>query len=145
MKSESHSVVSGSFDPMDCSPSGSSVHGILQIRILEWVAIPFSRESSQSRDWTWVSCTARRFFTIVTITTHRLHILHIIVVFWRVQALWMAYLHVNYNQTKLGSGWKERTLAHVHMALELHDSWDWRKAKEDQHLDSKTSSQFPGR
>ena len=31
-------------DPMDCSPSGSSVHGVLQARILEWVAIPFSRD-----------------------------------------------------------------------------------------------------
>ena len=37
-------------DPMDCSPPGSSVHGILQARILEWVAIPFSRGSSQPRD-----------------------------------------------------------------------------------------------
>ena len=34
------------FDPMDCSPSGSSVHGILQARILEWVTVPFSRGSS---------------------------------------------------------------------------------------------------
>ena len=33
-------------NPMDCSPPGSSVHGILQARILEWVALPFSRESS---------------------------------------------------------------------------------------------------
>ena len=45
-------------DPMDCSPPGSSVHGILQARILEWVAIPFSRGSSWLRDWTWVSCIA---------------------------------------------------------------------------------------
>ena len=37
-------------DPMDCSLLGSSVHGILQNRILEWVAIPFSRGSSQPRD-----------------------------------------------------------------------------------------------
>ena len=37
-------------DPMDCSPPGSSVHGILQARILEWVAISFSRGSSQPRD-----------------------------------------------------------------------------------------------
>ena len=37
-------------DPMDCSPSGSSVHGILQARILEWVAMIFSRGSSQPRD-----------------------------------------------------------------------------------------------
>ena len=40
-------------DPMDCIPPGSSVHGILQARILEWVAIPFSRASSQPRDRTW--------------------------------------------------------------------------------------------
>ena len=44
--------------PMDCSPQGSSVHGILQARILEWVAIPFSRGSSQPREQTWVSCIA---------------------------------------------------------------------------------------
>ena len=37
-------------DPMDCSPPGSSIHGILQARILEWVTIPFSRASSGSRD-----------------------------------------------------------------------------------------------
>ena len=43
-------------DPMVCSPPDSSVHGILQARILEWVAISFSRGSSQSRDQTQVSC-----------------------------------------------------------------------------------------
>ena len=48
---------------MDCSPPGSSVHGILQARILEWVAISFSRESSQPRNQTQVSCIAGRFFT----------------------------------------------------------------------------------
>ena len=42
-------------DPVDYSPPGSSVHGILQARILEWVAIPFSRGSSRPRDGTWVS------------------------------------------------------------------------------------------
>ena len=51
-------------DSMDYSPLGSSVHGILQARILEWVDSPFSRGSSQPRDWTWVSCIAGRFFTI---------------------------------------------------------------------------------
>ena len=45
-------------DPMDRSPPGSSVHGIPQARILEWVAMHFSRGSSQPRDWTLVSCTA---------------------------------------------------------------------------------------
>ena len=44
--------------PIDCNLPGSSVHGIFQIRILEWVAIPFSRGSSRPKDQTWVSCTA---------------------------------------------------------------------------------------
>ena len=51
-------------DPMDCSPPGSSVHGILQARMLEWVAAPFSRGSSQPRGQTWIFCIAGRFFTI---------------------------------------------------------------------------------
>ena len=49
---------------IDCSPPGSSGHGILQARILEWVAIPFSRGSSQPRDQTCISCIAGRFFTV---------------------------------------------------------------------------------
>ena len=48
---------------MDCSLPGSSVHGILQARILKWVAISFFRGSSQPRDWTRVSCIAGRFST----------------------------------------------------------------------------------
>ena len=51
------------FNPLYCSPPGSFVHGILQARILRWVAYPFSRGSSQPRDQTWVSYTAGRFFT----------------------------------------------------------------------------------
>ena len=50
--------------PVDCSQPGSSVHGIFQARILEWVAISFSRRSSWPRDWTWVSCIVGRHFTI---------------------------------------------------------------------------------
>ena len=51
---------------MDCSLPGSSVHGILWARKLEWVAMPSSRESSQPQDGThasYVSCMAGRFFT----------------------------------------------------------------------------------
>ena len=47
----------------DCSPPASSVHGILQARILKWLAIPFSRGSSWPRDWTQVSSIAGRFCT----------------------------------------------------------------------------------
>ena len=51
-------------DPMDYSPPGPTVPGLLQAGILEWVAIPFSRASSWPRDQTWVSYIASRFFTI---------------------------------------------------------------------------------
>ena len=51
-------------NPMDCSLPGSFVHGILQARILEWFAIPFSRGSSQPMDQTCVSCIAGGFFTV---------------------------------------------------------------------------------
>ena len=50
-------------DPMDCSLPGSSVHGIFQARVLEWIAISFSRGSSWLRDWTQVSRIAGRRFT----------------------------------------------------------------------------------
>ena len=49
---------------MDCSLPGSCVHGILQARILGWIAFPFSRGSSQPRDWTQVSHIVGRFFTV---------------------------------------------------------------------------------
>ena len=50
-------------DPMDFSLPVSSVLGIFQMRILEWIAISFSRGSSQPRGQTWISCIAGRFFT----------------------------------------------------------------------------------
>ena len=56
-------------DPIDYSPPSSSAHGVLQARILEWVAISSSRGSSQPRDQThvsYVSCTGRFFFTTST-------------------------------------------------------------------------------
>ena len=61
-----HSVMSGVWlcYPTDCSPPGLSVHDILQTRILEWVAIPFSRESSWPRDQTRVSCIRGGFYPL---------------------------------------------------------------------------------
>ena len=59
-----HSVMPNSLQPTDCSPSGSSVCGILQARIPEQVAIPFSRGSSQPRDQTQVSSVVGRFLTV---------------------------------------------------------------------------------
>ena len=57
---QSRSRVWLSCDPKDCSPPGSSVHGFSQARILEWVAISFSRGYSPPRDWTWISCISRQ-------------------------------------------------------------------------------------
>ena len=50
--------------PMDCSLPGFSIHGILQARLLEWVAIPFYRGSSRTRDRTRVSYIAVRLFIV---------------------------------------------------------------------------------
>ena len=54
-------------DPMSCSPPGSSVHGILQARILEWLSIPFSKGSSWPRDQTQVSCIAGDWNTFLNV------------------------------------------------------------------------------
>ena len=71
-ESVSYSAMSDSLDPMGYNPTGSSVHGILQARTLEWVVILFSRGPSQPRDQTQVSCIAGRFFTIWA-TSEALH------------------------------------------------------------------------
>ena len=63
-ESVSCSVIPPPCGPMACSPPGSSVHGILQARILGWVAMSFSRGSSQPREWTQVSHITGRFFTV---------------------------------------------------------------------------------
>ena len=65
LDAQSCQILCNPIDSVECSPlPGSSVHGILQARILEWVAISFSRESSEPRDRTWVSYITGRFFTI---------------------------------------------------------------------------------
>ena len=64
------SVVSNCLRPMDCSPPGPSVHGIVQARIQEWVAMPSSKESSQLKEGTHVSsisCIVGKFFTTETL------------------------------------------------------------------------------
>ena len=60
-------------NPMNCSPSGSSIHEILQARIMEWIAIPFSRGSSCPRDQTQVSCIVGRLFSFIDVCYCFLH------------------------------------------------------------------------
>ena len=61
-------------DPMDCSLPSSSVHGIFQAIVLEWIAISFSKGSFQPRDQTWVSCTAGRLFTVWATRREGIHV-----------------------------------------------------------------------
>ena len=67
MKVKSESEVAQSYstlcDPMDCSLPGSSVHGIFQARVLEWVAISFLQGILRLKDQTWISCLAGGFFS----------------------------------------------------------------------------------
>ena len=88
------------WDPMDYSPPGSFVHGILQARILEWVAILFSRRSPWPRDQTRVSCMSGRFSTIWATRE--------MATYMCIKSCCMPYtytvLYVNYTSIKLG-GW----------------------------------------
>ena len=93
--------------PMDCSLLGSSVHGIFQARILEWVAISFSRGSSHFREWTRVSHIAGRFFTIWA--TREARMSHII-------GQWASYLNSRHTATSGGFVY----LGHVKMPLVDH-------------------------
>ena len=70
------------------SPSGSSVHGIHQARILEWVAIFFSRRSSWPRGGTWVSCTAGGFFTNLQMTNLQSDLGGFLLIFQRPITFW---------------------------------------------------------
>ena len=76
-----HSVTSGTLcNPTDCSPPGSSVHGISQARVLEWVAISFFRGFSWPSDWTWVSGLGRQI--LYRWATKEAHWLWVTCIFW---------------------------------------------------------------
>ena len=80
---------------MDYSPPGSSIYGILQARVLEWVAICFSRGSSRPRDRTWVSCIVGRRFTIWA--TREIQSL---VITWSEKFIWLHKFQI-FNQKQL--------------------------------------------
>ena len=103
---------------MDCSLPVSSVHGILQARILEWVAIPFSRTSSRLRDQTQVSCIAGGFFTIwatgdpLPKSTHYLTL------------SWLIYVTPKLMETpSSSSSWTLPSSHHVRHASYPSDQW----------------------
>ena len=95
--------------PMDCSPPVSSVLGIHQARILEWVVIPFFRGSSQPRDQTRVFCITGRFFTVWATRKAKLSILQANFMFI-IRANWYhsQWLHW-YLKRGMGCAWREIT------------------------------------
>ena len=90
--------MSDSCNPTDCSPPASSVHWISQARILEWIAISFSREFSGPRDRTCLSCLIGRFFTTEAPGKHRgiLVLVHIVDASFSGAKLWL----FNHNSSK---------------------------------------------
>ena len=95
----SHFSCVGLCHPMDCSPPGSSVLGILQARILEWVATSFSRGSSQPRDQARVSCIAGRFLTIWATTTW-MNLKNIMLTEEWINKMWYIYTMEYYSAIK---------------------------------------------
>ena len=128
-------------DLMDYSPPGSSVHGLLQARLLGWVAIPLSRRSYQSRDWTLSPALTGRFFT------SELHSFHIP---YSSESLSLGYLliilcnlfqnisnpHVvptSYGGVEIeGAGWEEMNILKSKIFVrsmdwkQSHISWDYK-------------------
>ena len=90
-------------DPADCSPPGSSAHGILQARVLEWVAISFSRGSARPRDWTQVSHIAGRRFNL-----------------WATRGSHQCHLWGTYNSRCLGGTWAESRCLKVQLYIYIY-------------------------
>ena len=82
-------------DPVDCSPPGSSVHGIFQARMLEWVATPFSRGSSRPRSWTQVSCIGR-FVTVWATRETQYSWIHVLVFLTERSWVYVLFYILNY-------------------------------------------------
>ena len=131
--------------PVDCSPPGSSVHGILQARILEWVAMPSSRGSFLPRDQTCGSCIASGFFTAETSgkpTQNRISSLEIknsitCQQLYKQKIRWLVNLFLWLFITSLGCGQDGRvgrplsptplTAHQNHYYLQRNSLWEWPK------------------
>ena len=104
---------------MDCWSPGFSVHGILQAWILEWVAIPSSRESFQPRDRTWVSCISGRFFTLWVTKEARLPMRY----------LFIQFCGQPWNRISCFRNVSARSLSTVRAEKEIHTMFDWKLQK----------------
>ena len=99
---------------MDCSPPGYPVCGILQARILEWVAIPFFRGSSwrrfQPRDWNLVSCIAGRYFTVWSL----------VFLFCSFSIVIKRSSHIHWQSTTFNLNLPEQTQSQLDLLKHLH-------------------------
>ena len=101
--------------PMDCSLSGSTIPGILQARILEWVAIFFSRWSSQLRDWTHISCIGRCVLYPWAS--------------WEAQVVRQWFPHFSAHQSNQEDLWKDHVLDPTRSISDSTDlGWEWESA-----------------
>ena len=103
-------LVAKKCDPVGCSPLDSFVHGISEVRILEWVTISFSRGSSRPRDWTYLSCTCRQVFFLsfffnhwairetpcITLPSYIYHKRKMLIL-WKSQVIYPHFIHRVFN------------------------------------------------
>ena len=108
------------YDPMDCSLPGSSVRGIFQARVLEWVAISFSRGSSPPRSWTRVSCSVGRRFTIWA-TREVLCRIYFTYIPFSILVKKFVCAHSIKKETEAGWSWVEYELMNLRGVVKLHN------------------------
>ena len=123
---------------MDCSLPGSSVHGIFQAIVLEWIAISFSRGSSQPRDRTWVSYTVDRRFTvwataksIISFSPHNTTDIKIVQlalemlmlgpgnIFWKPDSVFSLLVLCLWASLQIQLGW-QNCMSHPHTPVPVH-------------------------
>ena len=142
------------YDPMDYSPTGSSVHGILQARILKCVAIPFSRGSSWPRDWThsllhsrWILyCRSRQRSSIyIYDSTNQEHIINyqvewLTLYLWSTEMWSILILHISADQLKKGIQRGKQGITQQQNV----SNWCWQKPPLTQdHLVSRGNKENP--
>ena len=111
-------------DPMDHCPWGSSVHGIFQARILDWVAFSFSRVSPQPRDWTQVSRIADRLFSLLATRENSRFYLFLTKYLWWSTEMPVMLQSMGSQSGTLLSHWKTAEISLKHVLLSLSPlSW----------------------
>ena len=104
---------------------GSSVHGILQARILEWVAMPISRGPSQPKNWTWISHIAGRFFTVYSALKSPAWQADSLLLSYQGSPLMPGHGHPNSTQLSVSWFWKKDYCFRMHFLFTAHSLIPW--------------------